>query len=121
MNQRTLFGDDGQLGTYGGTHAKHLARSNDPQTSKDAAKGFDKARTQAALLEGFRIYGGKAATAKEAAAAGMESRMDIESVRKRVNDLISQRLVENTGERRTCVITGKGAGVYKITKEGRRR
>jgi len=117
MTQQTLFGDDGQLGTYG----EHLARSTDPQTSKDAGKGFDKARTQAALLEGFRIYGEKGATAKEAAAAGMESRMDIESVRKRVNDLIGQGLVENTGERRRCVISGKGAGVYKITQEGRRR
>ena len=93
-----------------------MARSSDPVTSHESAESIDLKATKAALLDGFDFYGTKGATAREAAAAGAERHMDMESVRKRYTNLLAEGKIEARGKRK-CLISGKTATVYFLVTE----
>lgn len=123
----SLFDDHGPPGVADGT-PRPLARTTDPDTSRDAAeaihereggRGALRPGTQKAILLG--VYGatGEALADFEAAA-----RCDLYRAHvcywHRVGDLVDDGYLVDTGQRRRNPDTGKDRRVLRITAEGRR-
>jgi len=123
MNQPTLFDTDGPVNQYGDPiEARQLARSTDPETSKEAADhatgqlNANQLRFLIALTSLVRATASEVARRAWPDIEGENNHARRETIRKRAYELVNSGQIETAGARK-CDVSGRRAMTYRVAKQ----